>query len=109
MRLAAQVRSSPSPDSLVPAELGVRSVLGFVFFPSPVAVVADDGAIFGEREGGRGLPGGAADRVGVLLRGVARAAPGRRDGGRDQGDRHGEAQHEAAGEPYVRDTYTGED
>lgn len=72
-------------------------------------MVGDDGAIGGEGEGGGGLPGWPANRVGVVLPGVARAAPGPRDGGRDQGDRHEQAQQEVAGEPDVRDTYTAED
>lgn len=72
-------------------------------------VVADDGAIGGEREGGRGLPCGQANRVGVVLLGVARAAPGPRDGGCDQRDPHGQAQQEVAGQSRVGDIYTGED
>lgn len=61
------------------------------------------------RPGGGGLCGGAADWVGLLLRRVARPAPGARHRGGDQGDRHGEAQPEAPGEPAVRDRHSAED
>lgn len=46
----------------------------------------------GRRLGYRGVCGGAADRVGIVLGRVAWPAPGARDGGGHQGNRHGEVE-----------------
>lgn len=61
----------------------------------------------GNREGqsGRRLLGGSANRVRVVLGGVAREAPSSRNRGSDQGNRYGSTQQEIARVSHVGDLH----
>ena len=67
--------------------------------------VFENGSGNGEEQGGRGLSGGPANRVRVVLGGVAREAPSPYDRGGDQRDRYGAAQQEIARESHVGDLH----